>query len=198
MNRLAATALAIAAVALLAAAPASAGLPKPRGTDVVKVPRSIAGVRLGMKIKSADKAWGKRGRCGRKGIRSCTYRGRNRRAGSASIGAARHGRVSSVGIYAGLDRHDRYVFRSRLAKFETRRGIGLGDNGAKVARAYPKAIKAANRLGYIVPGRGRSYMMFQTLDRKHITAITAVDGVHQGRSAAAPAAGPAHSPSRPR
>lgn len=171
----------ITAVALVLAATASAGLPKPKGDVLIDVPKSIGGVELTMKIKQADRAWGRRGNCDRDGrFKACSYSGRNPEAGSADIEAARRGRVSSFAIAAGRSDNGGYVFDGRLLRFETRDAIGLGDKGAKVRRAYPKAIRTANRTGYIVRGRGRSYMTFQTLDKKHITAITVVDGRNQG------------------
>jgi len=170
----------IAALALALATTASAGLPKPKDGTLIKVPKRIAGVELKMKIKQADKTWGRRGDCDLKGFKSCRYEGKNPRAGNASIEAARRGKVSSFGIFAGRDGKDEYVFKGKLLKFETREGIGLGDKGGKILRAYPKAIKTAHKTGYLIPGKGRSYMTVQTLDGKHITGITVVDGTHQG------------------
>jgi len=171
--------LALAAPGLAAATTAAAALPKPRH-ERIKVPESIAGVELQMAIKRADRQWRRKGDCDFRGFQSCAYASRSRRKGSASIEAARHGRVSSIGIFAGRDGRGRYVFTGRLPRLETREGIGLGDRGSEVPKAYPKAIGAANRTGYLVAGRGHSYMTFQTLDKKHITAITLVDGKHQG------------------
>ena len=65
-------------------------------------------------------------------------------------------------------------------RIEAKRNVGLGARGKKVPKAYPDAIRTANRTGYIVEGKGRSYMTFQTLDGEHITGITLVDGRHQG------------------
>jgi hypothetical protein len=169
-----------AALALLLAASASAALPKPRHTKKIDVPESIAGVGLKMKIEDADKEWGRRGDCDLKGFSTRVYEGRNPRSGSASIEAARRGNVSSIGIFAGRNKNDRWVFKGKLMRIEAKRNIGLGARGKKVPKAYPDAIRTANRTGYIVEGKGRSYMTFQTLDGKHITGITLVDGRHQG------------------
>lgn len=180
MKKLATGALA-ATLAVLALAPAAdAGLPKPKDTSKIVVPDSIAGVVLKEKIKQANKAWGRRGDCDFRGFQSCVYEGRNPRAGKATIEAARRGNVSSFGIYAGRDENDEYVFKGKLLRFETKEGIGLGSKGARVPKAYPKAIKTANGTGYIVPTKGHPYMTFQTLDGKRITAITVLDGKHQG------------------
>ena len=179
MRKLVVAGLAIAAVGLMSASTASAGLPKPKDTKRIDVPESIAGVELGMKIKRADRSWGNRGNCDFKGRQDCRYVGRNPRAGSAVIEAAKRGKVSSFGIFAGLD-GDHYTFRGKLLRFHAKRGIGLGDKGAKVRRAFPKAIRTANDTGWIVEGKGRSYMTFQTLGGKRITGITVVDGDEQG------------------
>jgi len=179
--------LAVAAAALLVAPGAGAALPRPKHTSEIDVPRSIAGVGLGTPIARADREWGRTGDCGRdeerKGLRICSYQGRNPRAGDATIEAARRRKVSAIGIQAGLD-GDRYVFKGRLMRMRTGKGIGLGSRAARVRKAYPRAIPTADRTGYIVEGERRSYMAFQTLDRKHVTGIELVDGVGQGRAAA--------------
>ncbi len=180
MKKLATAALAAALAALLLAPAAGAGLPKPKATKRIDVPESVAGVVLKKKIKQANKAWGRRGDCDFRGFQSCVYEGANPRAGKALIEAARQGNVSSFGIYAGRDPDDEYVFKGKLLRFQTKEGIGLGSKGSKVRRAYPKAIKTANGTGYIVAGNGHAYMTFQTLGGKRITAITVVDGKHQG------------------
>ena len=179
MRKLAIAGLAIAALGLAVAPAASAGLPKPRETKRIDVPETIGGVRLGMKIKHANRSWGRRGDCDFRGFQSCLYEAKSPRKGNAVIEAAKRGDVSSFGIFAGRD-GDRYVFEGRLMGFQAKRGIGLGDKGRKVRRAFPKAIRTANDTGWIVEGRRRSYMTFQTLDGKHITGITVVDGAEQG------------------
>jgi hypothetical protein len=184
MSKPTTTVLLAAVAALLLAATAYAGLPRPKHTDEIDVPRSIAGVELGMRINKADREWGRTGDCGRaperKGIRSCIYEGRNPRAGSATIESARRRKVSSVAIEAGLHRGE-YVFKGRLLRFETEERIGLGSSRSDVRKAYPRALRAANKTGFIVEGPGRSYMSFQTLDRKRVTGIALVDGRSQGR-----------------
>jgi len=180
MSRAATTVLlAVAGLALGLAAPAAAALPKPKD-EAIEVPSSIAGVALKTGIERADRAWGRRGDCALEGLQSCVYESRDPRKGSASIEAAHRGMVSSISVLAGRNGRDRYVFEGRLTRLETKEGIGLGDRGRKVAKAYPEAIRTAHKTGYLIEGRGRSYMTFQTLDRKHITGITLVDGRHQG------------------
>jgi hypothetical protein len=172
-------------IALLAALalPASglAALPKPKDRSIV-VPSSIGGVEVKQGLKNADRAWGRTGDCDLSGsFKSCRYASDDALKGSASIDAAARGKVTSFVIAAGRDEEGAYVFAGRLLRFRTDAGIGLGDRGAKVAKAYPDAIKAAGKTGYLIPGRGRSYMTVQTLaPGKRITAITVVDGRHQG------------------
>jgi hypothetical protein len=187
MSKLTAILIATAIAALLVAAAASAGLPRPKRSNEIDVVRSIGGVELGMRLKRADREWGRTGDCGRirerKGIRACAYESRNPGAGSAAIEAARRSAVSSVGIYAGLD-GKRYTFKGRLRRLRTEDGIRLGSPRADVRKAYPTALRAANKTGFLVEGPGRTYMSFQTLDRKRVTGITLVDGTSQGRTAA--------------
>lgn len=193
MSKPLAITLAAVLAALSLAASASAGLPKPKHGYEIDVPRSIAGVAPGMRIGRADREWGRTGDCGRfrerRRIRACVYVGRNPRAGAATIESASRRRVSSVVIAAGLHRGE-YVLKGRLLRFETEEGIGLGSSRADVRKAYPKALRAADRAGFIVEGKGRSYMTFQTLDRERVTGITLVDGNHQGRVAALDSAPP--------
>ena len=165
---------------LLLPASGLAALPKPRDPLVV-VPASIGGVELGQRLEDADRAWGRNGDCDLSpGLKSCAYASRNPRKGRAWIDAAVHKRVSSFAIVAGRDDEGNYVFEGKLRKFETPEGIGLGDMGRKIPKAYPDAIKTAGKTGYLIEGRGKSYMTVQTLGGKRITAITIVDGVHQG------------------
>ena len=51
--------------------------------------------------------------------------------------------------------------------------------GGNLCGAYT-CVRTANKTGYIVEGKGRSYMTFQTFDDKRITGITLVDGKHHG------------------
>jgi hypothetical protein len=133
------------------------------------------------RLTDADEAWGRSGVCDLSpGFRSCSYESRDQRKGHAWIDAAVHKRVSSFGIEAGRDEEGAYVFKGRLRRFTTPEGIGLGDVGRKIPKAYPDAIKTAGKTGYLIEGRGKSYMTVQTLGGKRITAITVVDGVHQG------------------
>ncbi len=172
MRRLATAAAIAAAVSLTAAPAALAGLPKPSGP--VKVPTSLGGVKIGMKIKAADKAWGKTGKCSLKDkFKYCQYDGGTK--GSAQISSEKKSKVASAGISAGI-KGSKYKFKGPLMKFETKEGIGLGDKPRKVGKAYPKAKKIAGGYGYYVPGKGKSAMTFYSADQKHITTISVSDG----------------------
>ena len=180
MKRLSLALLPALALALLLPSTGSASLPRP-DKALIKVPQSIGGVELKQRLIAADKAWGRTGDCDLSSkAKSCIYESRNERAGVARIDAAARKRVSSFAIEAGRNSRGDYVFKGRLLKFETRQRIGLGDKGKKVKKHYPEAIATANRTGYIIEGEGRSYMTIQTLDGKRITAISVVDGRHQG------------------
>jgi hypothetical protein len=180
MRKLPLATLAVLVVSLLAPATGLASLPKPDDV-LIEVPATIGGVELKQNIKKADKIWGKTGECDfSDSFKSCIYQGKNALAGQATIEAAVHGQVSGFAIEAGLSKESRFVFKGRLLKFETKQGIGLGDKGKRVLEAYPDAIKTANNTGYIIEGKGKSYMTIQTLDAKRITAISVIDGKHQG------------------
>jgi hypothetical protein len=180
MRKLSLALSAALALVLLLPSTGSAALPRPDKT-LIKVPRSIGGVELKQRLADADKAWGRTGDCDLSSrLKTCTYESRNERAGVATIDAAARKRVTSLAIEAGRDKEGVHVFEGRLLRFRTREGIGLGDKGKQVRRRYPKAIATAHHTGYIVEGEGRSYMTFRTLGGNRITAISVVDGKHQG------------------
>lgn len=180
MKKTSLTLISVLALSLLVPAAGLASLPKPKHR-LIEVPSSIGGVELKQRIKRADRAWHRTGDCDFKSrFQSCLYEGKNPRTGRATIDAAVRGKVSGFTIEAGLTGRNHFAFKTRLRRFQTKEGIGLGDRGKKVPKAYPRAIKTAMGTGYIVEGKGKSYMTFQTLDKEHITAITVVDGKHQG------------------
>jgi len=172
--------LAACVALLLLPASGHAALPKPKRQQIL-VPASIGGVELKQRIRDADAAWGSSGYCDLSpGLQSCTYESKDPRKGHAEIDAAVQKRVSSFAIVAGRDEEGHFVFEGKLLRFRTPEGIGLGDKGRKIGRAYPDAIKTAGKTGYLIEGKGKSYMTVQTLGGKRITAITVVDGLHQG------------------
>jgi len=172
--------IAVLVVALVGPAGAAAALPKPED-PTIDVPSSIGGVTVKDRLKDADRAWGRSGKCDdAPGIETCSYASDDPLKGRAAIAAAVHKRVSSVSIKAGQDDEGAYVFTGRLMRFETPEGIGLGDPGKRIRKAYPEAIKTAGGTGFLIPGAGKSYMTVQTFAGKRITGITVVDGKHQG------------------
>ena len=140
------------------------------------VPKTLGGVGFGMKISKADKAWGGKGDCDSSGgSANCTYLTKKSEDGNASISGFEKGKVFSAGINAGFNDKGKYVFDGPLMVFQTSEGIGLGDKGSKVKKAYPKAKKFSNQ-GYTVYGKGDSFMTFITGDGKHITGINMANG----------------------
>ncbi|MBK5110206.1 MAG: hypothetical protein JJE10_02430 [Thermoleophilia bacterium] len=166
----------IAAASLALPATSFAGLPQPKNA-MIKVPKKLGGVKTGMKIKDANKAWGKRGDCNFKGsFRQCSYQSKNLEKGSAVIASnKKSGRVSEASIYAGL-KGGNYNFKGPLMRFETKQGLGLGDKGSKIRKLYPKAKSYGNNTGYYVRGKGKTRMTLETADGKRITAIRITDG----------------------
>ena len=161
----------IALSALVLAATAAAALPKPDGP--IKPPTDLGGVKLGMKIKVADDAWGGKGDCQGSGdFKYCNYDGGEK--GSAQL-SAEQGRISSANINAD-SKNGKYVFAGPLMKFETDRGLGLGDKLSKVKKLYPKARKLGD-YGFYISGKGKSTMGFTSNDQKHITGIYLSDGL---------------------
>ena len=162
----------LATTALLLALPAIglAGLPEP-SDPTIKPPDTIGGVELGMKLKKADKAWGKTGDCQiDHGVGTCFYKTKSQEDGTADIASDQKGKVFSASIDAGLNDKGKWVFGGPTSVFETPEGIGIGDKGSKVKKAYPKAKKVADA-GYVISGKGKGSFTFATGDGKHITSI---------------------------
>ncbi len=90
MRKVAAVSILTAAVLAGSATTSFAGLPSVKN-PVIKVPASIAGVKLGMAQSDATKKWGKTGRCTKTGAQNaytnCEYRkARNPGLGRAIFG----------------------------------------------------------------------------------------------------------------
>jgi hypothetical protein len=176
VKRLVIAAVSVLVLSLALPAAGYAGLPKPKNV-LIKVPSKLGGVKLGMKMKDADKAWGKTGTCNFKPpFALCNYQGKASAAGSASIeGANKKAKVSAASIHAGF-KDGKYKFKGALTRFETKEGLGLGDKISKLKKKYPKAKKFKGGGGYYVPGKGKSQMNFLYADGKHITTISLIDG----------------------
>jgi len=177
MRRLTLVIAAIALGALSLPASGQAALPKTKNAKIV-VPRSIGGIKLGLKFNKAAKKWGS-GECsGDPGdFGSCSYTSKDIAEGSAAFSSV-NGKVATVSINAGLNPKNQYVISGPLAKFETKDGIGLRDKISKFKRAYPKAKKLG--AGYSVSGKGKSYMYVTAIDGKRINAFTLYDGRQGG------------------
>jgi hypothetical protein len=170
MKKLMKATLAAAALCLALPAIGLAGLPEPSDTTI-KVPDTIGGVKLGMKLKKADKAWGKTGDCQiDHGAGSCFYKTKSAEDGTADISSDQDGKVFAASISAGLTDKGKWVFGGPTSVFETSEGIGLGDKGSKVKKAYPEAKKISDA-GYVIQGKGKGSFTFATADGKHITSI---------------------------
>jgi len=156
---------------LVLAATAAAALPKADGP--IKAPTNLAGVKLGMKIKGADDAWGGKGDCQSSGtFKYCNYEGGKQ--GSAHL-SAESGKISSARINAGI-KDGKYNFSGPLMEFEAKQGLGLGDRISRVEKIYATAKELSGSAGYFIPGKGKSSMGFTSSDEKHITQIFISDG----------------------
>ena len=137
--------LTAAVAALVLAGPAFAlpvkEMPKP-SAHKIKVPDSIGGVSLGMKLKQANKAWGGNGQCGTKVLPdSCFwgdfYEDRDGRAEIEAPGDV----VDFIQIsWSGYPRKGDPVIRKELTRrFHTPEGITLGTKLKKIGDVYPDA-----------------------------------------------------------
>lgn len=146
-----ATALSLLSVFVAALVlPAASSASFPKTDEPLIVPgESIGGVAIGDKPTQAEHAWGEdRGNCSGVATGGCTYS----RTGAFPLGAAYFGwssgddgfprsfrSVDSVSITLGTDPDGDYVFDTKLTKFRTKKGIGLGSKKGAVKAAYPKA-----------------------------------------------------------
>lgn len=168
---------AIAILTLVLPAAGQAALPKTKDTRIV-VPKSIGGIKLGLKFSKAAKKWGS-GNCSGDpdDFGSCSYTSDDIAEGSAAFSSVK-GKVATVSINAGLNPKNQYVISGPLAKFDTKEGIGLRDKVSKFKRAYPKAKKLG--AGFTVKGKGKSYMYVTAIDGKRINSFTLYDGRQGG------------------
>lgn len=122
-------------LALVAAAPASADLPKPKSTTIVPG-KSIAGVKVGMTVGQALAVWGPSPDCtADTRLAICWYRG-TLQQGDASFTVA-NGKVRTVGISTGRRGTD-LIYSGPLQRWRTRKGIKLGSTVRQIVKAYPK------------------------------------------------------------
>jgi len=177
----AALGLLLIAVVCVPAAASASKFPHP-DSPLIKVPKSIGGVKLGGSLKAASKVWGVRDQCGSYVCELGAFYGKS---GTASIAAAQEGPkvVDSVDIRAAADRKglERPLFVKALGKLETKEGIGLGSRVSALKKAYPKAHKhgKAPYEHFVVNGKGKSRMTFEYdrfAGRNLITAVALYGG----------------------
>lgn len=161
-----------------------AALPKPT-TNLVVVPKSIGGVRLGMPEAKARMAWGsKRGSYQDYGNGSgrCEYGSPADGRGYAYIEFLEH-KVSKVMVSAGT-RKDGSLTTSAarsLMILKDKNGNGIGSKLAKLRSSYPKGKDvgkpADGSFEYTIKGRGKSSMSFGLVgSSKRVYSIFLTDG----------------------
>jgi len=134
--------LTLVPVLLVLAAPAgAASLPKP-ADNLIKVPNTIAGVKIGMAEAKAKAAWGAgRGKCESSeltGNAICIYGEEHSLGGFARLDFE-SGKVRHVSVFAGERNGKRLTTAAgALLKIKTKGGIGIGSKFADLKKACPK------------------------------------------------------------
>lgn len=157
------------AMVIPASAQAHSNLPEP-DTYRIKVPVSIGGVKLGMSLKSADKAWGGVGSCG---SAVCQYGHIGSDRGDASITSGDG--IVAFAIYG--DARPNGEYRGSLSRFRTDEGIRLGSRARAVRKAYPRAKPNGNEAfpRLVVRGKDKANMWFG-IDGGSVDSIGVSDG----------------------
>jgi hypothetical protein len=150
----------------------ASSLPEPTDDSIV-VPRSLAGIRIGMPAGEARASWGgDRGQCGSS---RCKYGDLGGPHGGAVINF-REGRVSAV-VIASVNRVGAVALHTRrrvvggvspvLTGIRTQEGIGIGSKLGALKKAYGKGevVRPPNYpsspfLHFAVAGRGKQGMVF--------------------------------------
>ncbi|HEY1833786.1 MAG TPA: hypothetical protein VGG08_05060 [Solirubrobacteraceae bacterium] len=150
----------VATVALLAApAISAASLPSTHSTSIVPS-KSIGGVKLGMSLAQATKAWGKGGTCSEAG---CQYQSKS--GGFADFSLIRKTETSQpvVGIIVietgTVGTTSKRNYNTPLARWKTSSGIGLGSTVKQLRHAYPQAKKLGTS-AYQMKGSGGTFTTF--------------------------------------
>jgi hypothetical protein len=172
--------VAIAAISLALPATSLANLPKPKD-PTIKVAKSIGGIEIGMAYKKAEKQWGGNGDCtfDQGVVGNCSYtKGNDYEKGAGDIQVS-GGDVTAVSIGAGRSSSGKLIVTGAMAAFQTPEGIGLADPASKVKKAYKKAEHLTTG-GYLIPGKGKSSMVFNVDEHDKISSINLIDGEHQG------------------
>jgi hypothetical protein len=167
----------VVAMALVLPAIVLGALPNP-SDPTIKPPHEIGGVRLGMSVKDADKAWGKTGDCNfnEDTFQTCSYVS-TRTKGSAMITGSTKAGVEVVSIQAGYDDEGFRSYKGPLLKFKTSGGIGLGDKLSRIPKAYPSAAPIQNGWAF-GGGKFKNGMYFNASDPddKRISSILLSNG----------------------
>ena len=146
MKRAAAISILTIAVLAVSATASFAGLPRVEN-PVIKVPGSLAGVKLGMAQDQAMKKWGGTGKCKKTGVQNaytvCEFYNGNPRLGRAIFGMAPGGGVYTAQI-SGTPNGETFdrVTNGPLLELKTEKGLRLGDTLSKFQRLYPTASQA--------------------------------------------------------
>ena len=128
-----ATALLLAAVVVPSASAAKAFDPE---NWVIKMNKSIGGLKLGMNAKQAKSAWNGSAKCGplSNGVQYCQWKGTDPE-GSATY-TLTNGKVVTVSIICGVKNGGDSI-KKPLTRLRTALGIHLGSKLAQVKHAYP-------------------------------------------------------------
>ncbi len=139
-----AVALLTSAVVLALPAAAQAKLPSPKSKTIV-FGKSIGGVKLGMSLAAAKKAWGKGGKCADTSaqIRQTRCDWLDKKNGDANFTVS-NGRVTYIGLSPAVSsKTQKAKLSGPIAKFRTSKHIGMGSTLKALRKAYPKARDGA-------------------------------------------------------
>ncbi|MGK2955096.1 MAG: hypothetical protein ACSLFI_05425 [Solirubrobacterales bacterium] len=178
LSSFAVASLAIGFIALICASPGSAALPKTK-TNLIVPGKSIAGLRLGTSMKQAKKIWkdtdgpqvcpvivyfdppGE--------FETCYFElassGANYNTGNVYFIGKPSKTTLSIGVRAPLDGGTNLpVFKSKMNRYKTKEGVGIGTNLGKLKRIYKKKLKKESKVKkysvYAVKGPGKSITEF--------------------------------------
>jgi hypothetical protein len=150
---------------LLPTSLSNAALPKLKNKLIVPG-ESIGGAEVGAKLADAKKAWGKKGgKCGEPfgpNFPQCEYVGSNPDDGTGFLFANSKRKVNSIRIV--VTTGSKKPFDTPLAKFKTKKGIGLGSTQAQIEKAYPKGktrdVPGGQGQEFFIKGPGKATTTF--------------------------------------
>lgn len=177
MRRAAAVSFLTVAVLASSATASFAGLPSVKN-PVIKVPGSIAGVKLGMAQDQATKKWGSSGKCIKTGAQNAYTDCEYRKARNPGLGRAIFGIVPGGGVYtaqiSGTPTGETFgrITAGPLLKYKTEEGLGLGDKLSKFLRLYPSATQFSQYDWVIGKPRHKMHFTFSEGDVPRLVAIS--------------------------